>query len=87
MGGLRLLDLIFCQLLGWLVLLARRSATNDAELVGARCSATSGGLRALMDQPTEPISPRDPASRHEARRFAGSERWRLPKARCGRWPS
>jgi hypothetical protein len=25
--------LIFCQLLGWLVLLARRSATNNAELL------------------------------------------------------
>jgi putative transposase len=35
--------LIFCQLLGWLVLLARRSATNDAELLCCgtrlRCSA------------------------------------------------
>jgi putative transposase len=33
---LRLLCLIFCQLLGWLVLLARRSATKDAELLMLR---------------------------------------------------
>jgi len=30
--ALRLLYLIFCQVLGWLALLARRSATNNAEL-------------------------------------------------------
>jgi hypothetical protein len=34
--GVRLLYLIFCQLLGWLVLLARRSATKDAELLVLR---------------------------------------------------
>jgi len=28
--------LIFCQLLGWLVLLTRRSATNNAELLVLR---------------------------------------------------
>jgi len=34
--GVRLLYLIFCQLLGWLVLLARRSAAKDAGLVMLR---------------------------------------------------
>src|SRR5512132_3034248 len=34
--ALRLLYLSFCQLLGWLALLTRRSATKDAELLGLR---------------------------------------------------
>ena len=34
--ALRLLYLIFCQLLGWLMLLTRRSATKDAELLVLR---------------------------------------------------
>jgi putative transposase len=34
--ALRLLYLIFCQLLGWLVLLTWRSATNNAELLVLR---------------------------------------------------
>ena len=34
--ALRLLDLSFCQLLGWLALLARRSATKDTELLMLR---------------------------------------------------
>jgi putative transposase len=33
---LRLLDLMFCKVLGWLALLARRSAAKDAELLMLR---------------------------------------------------
>jgi hypothetical protein len=45
MDGVRLLYLIFCQLLGWLVLLARRSATKDAELLMCAIRSRCCGVR------------------------------------------
>ena len=47
---------------------------------------TLGDLRVLMDQPTEPIPSRNPSAWQDDMWFSGPERWRLPQARCGRWP-
>ena len=50
--------------------------------MGARYSVTSGSLRVLMDQPTEPISSYDALSRHDDRWLARPERRRLPQGAC-----
>ncbi len=47
--------------------------------VGARYSVTSRDLRILMEQPTKPIPPHHPPSRHEHQWFARSQRRRLPQ--------
>ena len=58
MDVLRLLYLIFCQVMEWLVLLARRSATKNAELrigeVGA--SSIAEGLDQRLGIPPRPMN-------------------------------
>jgi hypothetical protein len=49
--------------------------------VGAGYRVTSGGLRILMDQPTEPISSHDPRRRRQGNWDGGSEASPVPADR------
>jgi hypothetical protein len=65
--SLRLLYLIFLQVLGLLVLLGRTASSKDVELlvlrVGAENPVTSCDLHILMYQTTEPVSSQRPDGR------------------------
>ncbi len=63
---------------------SHKLVTRDGNLqlqhrVGASYSDTSGGLRVLMDQPTDPISPHDSPGWLDDRWLGRPERRRLPQ--------
>jgi hypothetical protein len=73
----RLVYLTLCRPIQLLALLTRGDAAKDLKILVLRhqlivlrlwvpdIRCASCDLRVLMDQPTEPISPRDPPSRHD----------------------
>jgi hypothetical protein len=73
----RLVCLTLCRSIQLLALLTRGDAAKDLKILVLRhqlivlrlwvpdIRCASCDLRVLMDQPTEPISPRDPPSRHD----------------------